>query len=149
MGDIRSEAVLRTQNVGIHIEKHRHEIATAVQGEIDIRYDTLTQTANNVMMYKYVLKNVAGSNGKVATVMPKPIFGDNGTDMHTHPSIWTRDTNLFYGEGYANMSEMFLLRGDVFTPDLMDIWLEHKRERGVDEMRLRPHPYEFFLYFDA
>ena len=283
MGDIRSEAVLQMQKFGIHVEKHHHEVATAGQGEIDIRYDTLTQTADNVMMYKYILKNVARSHGKVTTFMPKPMFGDNGTGMHTHQSIWNGDTNLFYGEGYANMSEMmmhyiggllrhspallafaapttnsykrlvpgfeapvnlaysarnrsacaripmyfntpeskrveyrcpdpaanpylafsamlmagidgiinkidpgdpldvniyemsaedaanikqvpgsleesldaleedheFLLRGDVFTLDLINMWLEYKREREVDEMRLRPHPYEFFLYFDA
>ena len=281
--DLRSEAVLKMQNFGIHVEKHHHEVATAGQGEIDIRYDTLTKTADNVMIYKYILKNVAREHGKVATFMPKPLYGDNGTGMHTHQSIWRDGTNLFYGEGYANMSDMmkyyvggllkhspallafcaptansyrrlvpgfeapvilalsarnrsacaripmyfnspaskrieyrcpdpsanpylafaamlmagldgianqidpgdpldvdlydlppeetaklkqvpgslpevldaleadheFLLKGDVFTPDLIEMWLDYKRSREIDELRLRPHPYEFYLYFDA
>ncbi len=281
--DLRSEAVLKMQQFGIHVEKHHHEVATAGQGEIDIRYDTLTKTADNVMIYKYILKNVAREHGKVATFMPKPLYGDNGTGMHTHQSIWRNGTNLFYGEGYANMSDMmkyyvggllkhspallafcaptansyrrlvpgfeapvilalsarnrsacaripmyfkspaskrieyrcpdpsanpylafaamlmagldgianqidpvdpldvdlydlppeetaklkqvpgslpevldaleadheFLLKGDVFTPDLIEMWLNYKRTREIDELRLRPHPYEFYLYFDA
>ena len=281
--DIRSEASLKMEGFGIEVEKHHHEVATAGQGEIDIRYDTLTKTADNVMVYKYILKNVARAHGRVATFMPKPIFGDNGTGMHTHQSIWANGTNLFFGEGYANMSEMmkhylggllkhspallafcapttnsyrrlvpgyeapvnlvysarnrsacaripqyfnspaskrveyrppdpscnpylafpamlmagidgiinkidpgdpmdvdlydlspeeaarvrqvpgsldevldalegdheFLLRGDVFTQDLVQTWLDFKRKGEVDEMRLRPHPYEFYLYFDA
>ena len=281
--DLRSEAVLKMQGFGIHVEKHHHEVATAGQGEIDIRYDTLTRTADNVMIYKYILKNVAREHGKVATFMPKPIFGDNGTGMHTHQSIWKNGDNLFFGEGYANMSEMmkfyiggllkhspsllafcapttnsyrrlvpgfeapvnlaysarnrsacariplyfsspaskrieyrcpdptanpylafaamlmagldgiinkidpgdpldvdlydlspeeargirqvpgsleealdslegdndYLQRGDVFTPDLLELWLDFKRTKDVEEMRARPHPYEFYLYFDA
>ncbi len=282
-GDIRSEAVLWMQEFGIEIEKHHHEVATAGQGEIDFRFDTLTTTADNVLIYKYLLKNVARKHGKVATFMPKPLFGDNGTGMHTHQSIWRDGTNTFYGEGYANMSDTmkhyiggllkhspailafaapttnsyrrlvpgyeapvnlaysarnrsaccripmyfnnpvakrveyrcpdpscnpylafpamllagidgilnkidpgdpldvniyemspeeaanvktvpgsleeslsaleedheFLLRGDVFTKDLIDTWLDFKREKELDAVRLRPHPYEFFLYFDA
>ncbi|MGH2541499.1 MAG: type I glutamate--ammonia ligase, partial [Ardenticatenaceae bacterium] len=282
-GDIRSEAVLWMQDFGIEIEKHHHEVATAGQGEIDFRFDTLTTTADNVVIYKYLLKNVAKKHGKVATFMPKPIYGDNGTGMHTHQSIWKEGTNTFYGEGYANMSDTmkhyiggllrhspailafaapttnsyrrlvpgyeapvnlaysarnrsacaripmyfnnpaakrveyrcpdpscnpylafpamlmagidgiinkidpgdpldvniyemsaeeaaniktvpgsleeslnaleedheFLLRGDVFTKDVIDLWLDYKRERELDPMRLRPHPYEFFMYFDA
>ncbi len=282
-GDIRSEAVLWMQDFGIEIEKHHHEVATAGQGEIDFRFDTLTTTADNVLIYKYLLKNVARKHGKVATFMPKPLFGDNGTGMHTHQSIWRDGTNTFYGEGYANMSDTmkhyiggllkhspailafaapttnsyrrlvpgyeapvnlaysarnrsaccripmyfnkpaakrveyrcpdpscnpylafpamllagidgilnkidpgdpldvniyemspeeaanvktvpgsleeslnaleedheFLLRGDVFTKDLIDTWLDFKREKELDAVRLRPHPYEFFLYFDA
>ena len=281
--DIRSEAVLRMQEFGIHVEKHHHEVGTAGQGEIDIRYDTLVSTSDNVMIYKYLLRNVARKHGKVATFMPKPLFGDNGTGMHTHQSIWKGDNNLFYGEGYASMSDMmkyyiggllkhspalmafcapttnsyrrlvpgyeapvnlvysarnrsacaripmyfntpaskrieyrcpdpsanpylafsamlmagidgiinqidpgdpmevdlyklsaeeaanvpklpgsledsldaleqdheFLLKGDVFTSDLINIWLNYKRNKEVDEMRLRPHPYEFYMYFDA
>jgi glutamine synthetase len=282
-GDIRSEAVLLMQDFGITIEKHHHEVATAGQGEIDMRYDTLVKMADNVMMFKYALRNVARKHGKVATFMPKPLFGDNGTGMHTHQSIWKGGTPLFYGQGYANMSDMmknyiggllkhapallglcapttnsyrrlvpgyeapvnlaysarnrsacaripmyfdtpaskrvefrcpdptcnpylafaamlmagidgilnktdpgepldvniyemsaeearkvkqvpsslgesldalekdhdFLLRGDVFTRDLIDTWLEYKRTRELDPVRLRPHPYEFYLYFDA
>jgi glutamine synthetase len=283
MGDLRSEAVIEMEHYGIHVEKHHHEVATAGQGEIDIRYNTLADTADNVMIYKYILKNVARRLGKVATFMPKPLLGDNGTGMHTHQSIWKEGTNTFYGEGYANMSDTmkyyiggllkhspailafaapttnsykrlvpgfeapvnlaysarnrsacaripmyftnpaakrieyrcpdpsanpylafsamlmagldgianqidpgdpldvniyemapeeaaniktvpgsldeslaaleedheFLLKGDVFTMDLINTWLDYKREREIDEMRLRPHPYEFFLYFDA
>ena len=281
--DIRSEAVLKMQGFGIEVEKHHHEVATAGQGEIDIRYDSLVSTADSVAIYKYLLKNVAKEYGKVATFMPKPLFGDNGTGMHTHQSIWKDGVNLFYGDGYASMSEMmkyyiggllthspallafcapttnsykrlvpgfeapvnlaysarnrsaccripmyfstpaskrveyrcpdpscnaylafaamlmagldginrkldpgdpldadlydldpeqaakvkqvpgsldsvldaleadhdFLLEGGVFTPDLIETWLDYKRTREVDGVRIRPHPYEFFLYFDA
>ncbi len=281
--DLRSEAALKMAGFGIEIEKHHHEVATAGQGEIDMRYDTLTRMADNVMVYKYLLKNVAREYGKVATFMPKPLFGDNGSGMHTHQSIWKNGTNLFHGEGYANMSEMmkhyiggllkhtpallafcapttnsyrrlvpgfeapvnlvysarnrsacaripvyfntpaskrveyrcpdpscnpylafaamlmagidgvtnkidpgdpvdgnlydlspeeaagieqcpgrledaldaleedsgFLLNGGVFTKDLIDFWLGFKRTQEVDEVRLRPHPHEFSLYFDA
>ena len=281
--DLRSEVALKLQGFGVEVEKHHHEVATAGQGEIAMRYDTLTRMADNVMIYKYLVKNVARECGKVATFMPKPLFGDNGTGMHTHQSIWKNGTNLFFGEGYANMSEMmrhyiggllqhspallalcapttnsyrrlvpgfeapvnlvysarnrsacariplyfntpaskrveyrppdpscnpylafaamlmagidgivrevdpgdpmdvdlydlspdqaarvkqvpgsleevldaleedheFLLKGGVFTKDLIENWLSHKRTREVDEVRLRPHPYEFHLYFDA
>ena len=281
--DIRSEAVLKMQGFGIRVEAHHHEVSTAGQGEIDMRFDSLTNMADNVIIYKYILKNVAREHGKVATFMPKPVFGDNGTGMHTHQSIWREGTNLFFGDGYANTSEMmmhyiggllkhspallafcapttnsyrrlvpgfeapvnlvysarnrsacaripvyfptpsskrveyrppdpscnpylafaamlmagldgivnkidpgdpldvdlydlspeqaakvqqvpgsleevldaleedhaFLLHGDVFTPDLIETWLDYKRTKEVDEVRLRPHPYEFYLYFDA
>lgn len=85
--DIRSEAVLKMANFGIEVEKHHHEVATGGQGEIDFKYDSLTNTADNVMNYKYVLKNVAREYGKAATFMPKPLLGDNGTGMHTHQSL--------------------------------------------------------------
>ena len=281
--DLRSEAVLKMANFGIEVEKHHHEVATAGQGEIDFVYDSLTRTADNVMIYKYILKNVAREYGKTATFMPKPLFGDNGTGMHTHQSLWKDGENIFHGDGYAETSEMmrhyiggllahapallaivapttnsyrrlvpgfeapvnlvysarnrsacaripvyfttpaarrvefrppdpscnpylafaamlmagidgiinktdpgdplevdlydltpeqaakvkqvpgslsetldaleadhdFLLRGDVFTQDLIEIWLDYKRTREVDELRLRPHPYEFMLYYDA
>ena len=283
LSDIRTEMIVEMQKFGMKIEKHHHEVATAGQGEIDIVYDTLTQTADNIMIYKYLVKNVAARHGKIATFMPKPLFGDNGTGMHTHQSIWKDGTNVFYGEGYAHMSDTmkyyiggllhhapallafaapttnsyrrlvpgfeapvnlaysarnrsaccripvyfdtppakrvefrcpdptanpylafsamllagldgienqidpgdpldvdlydlspedaanvtqvpgsleevldaleedheFLLVGDVFTSDLIETWLDYKRTNEVDEMRLRPHPYEFFLYFDA
>ena len=282
LSDIRTEMIVEMQKFGMKIEKHHHEVATAGQGEIDIVFDTLTQTADNIMIYKYLVKNVAARHGKIATFMPKPLFGDNGTGMHTHQSIWKGDTNIFYGDGYAHMSDtmkyyiggllshapallalsapttnsyrrlvpgfeapvnlaysarnrsaccripvyfdtppakrvefrcpdptanpylafsamllagldgirnqidpgdpldvdlydlspedaakveqvpgsleevldaleedhQFLLAGDVFTSDLIETWLDYKRTE-VDEMRLRPHPYEFFLYFDA
>jgi len=282
--DFRSEVVQKMAHFGIDVEKHHHEVATAGQGEIDVRYDSLTRAADHVMLQKYIIKNVARAHGKVATFMPKPIFGDNGSGMHTHQSLWKDDANLFYdSKGYAYLSETclyyiggilkhtpallafiapttnsyrrlvpgyeapvnlvysvrnrsaciriptyfstpesrrieyripdpscnpylafaamlmagldgianktdpgkpmdvdlynlsakeaakvkqvpgsleavldelesdydFLLRGDVFTKDLVDTWLSYKREREVDPIRLRPHPYEFFMYFDV
>ena len=283
LSDIRSEMVIEMQKFGMVIEKQHHEVATAGQAEIDIVYDTLTKTADNIMIYKYLVKNVAARHGKTATFMPKPLFGDNGTGMHTHQSIWKDGTNIFYGDGYAHMSDTmkyyiggllkhapallafaapttnsyrrlvpgyeapvnlayssrnrsaccripayfdtppakriefrcpdptanpyfafsamllagidgirnqidpgdpldvdlydlspeeaanvqqvpgsleesldalegdheFLLTGDVFTSDLIETWLDYKRTSEVDEVRLRPHPYEFFLYYDA
>ena len=283
LSDIRSEMVIEMQKFGMVIEKQHHEVATAGQAEIDIVYDTLTKTADNIMIYKYLVKNVAARHGKTATFMPKPLFGDNGTGMHTHQSIWKEGTNIFYGDGYAHMSDTmkyyiggllkhapallafaapttnsyrrlvpgyeapvnlayssrnrsaccripayfdtppakriefrcpdptanpyfafsamllagidgirnqidpgdpldvdlydlspeeaanvqqvpgsleesldalegdheFLLTGDVFTSDLIETWLDYKRSNEVDEVRLRPHPYEFFLYYDA
>jgi glutamine synthetase len=282
--DIRSECVQKMEHFGMVVEKHHHEVATAGQAEIDIRYDTLTTTADNVVIQKYVVKNVARSHGKVATFMPKPIFGDNGSGMHVHQSLWRAGTNLFYDadSSYAlisatcrhyiggllkhapallafiapttnsyrrlvpgfeapvnlvyssrnrsaciriptyssapaarrlefrlpdpscnpylafaamlmagvdgvineieppdpvdqNLYEMsaaelssirqipgsleealgalerdneFLMRGGVFTDDLLETWLDYKKG-DVDDLRLRPHPYEFFKYFDA
>ena len=281
--DIRSEAVIKMANYGIEIEKHHHEVATAGQGEIDFRYDSLTTTADNVMAYKYVLKNVAMDHGKIATFMPKPIFGDNGTGMHTHQSIWKDGENTFAGDGYAGTSDAlkyytggllkhsaallafaapttnsyrrlvpgfeapvnlvysarnrsaacripmyshapaakrveyrcpdpaanpylafaamlmagldgirnridpgdpveediyemppeelakirhvpgsleealdaleadhdFLLEQDVFTPDVIEGWLDYKRGRDIDPIKLTPHPIEFLMYFDV
>ena len=282
--DFRSEITLKLAQFGVHVEKHHHEVATAGQAEIDMRYDTLTRMADSVVLQKYIVKNVARSHGKVATFMPKPLFEDNGSGMHTHQSLWKNGQNLFYdAEGYARISETcryyigglmahasallaliapttnsykrlvpgfeapvnlaysmrnrscciripvyfsspeatrlelrlpdptcnpylafpamllagldgiinkmdpgdpmdvdlyslppeeaakvkqvpgsldavldaleedhdFLLRGDVFTHDLIDTWIDYKRKREIDPVRLRPHPYEFFLYFDA
>src|SRR5207247_2026083 len=93
---------------GIPVEKHHHEVATAGQAEIDLRYDTLTKMADNMMMYKYVIKNVARRYGKTVTFMPKPIFGDNGSGMHTHQSIWKGGTPLFAGKEYAGISQLCL-----------------------------------------
>ena len=283
LSDLRSEAIIEMQKFGIKIEKHHHEVATAGQGEIDIVYDTLTKTADNVMIYKYLLKNVAHKWGKVCTFMPKPLFNDNGTGMHTHQSIWKNGENIMYGDGYAHMSDLmkyyiggllkhapsllafaapgtnsyrrlvpgfeapvnlaysarnrsaccripayfdtpeskriefrcpdptanpylafsamlmagidgiqnqidpgdpldvdlydlspeeaanvpqvpgsldevldaleednaYLLAGDVFTSDLIETYLDYKRTNEADQVRLRPHPYEFVLYFDA
>ncbi|MEE9161488.1 MAG: type I glutamate--ammonia ligase, partial [Candidatus Neomarinimicrobiota bacterium] len=282
--DFRSECVQKLEHFGIVVEKHHHEVATAGQAEIDMRYDTLTKMADYVIIQKYVVKNVARAHGKVATFMPKPIFGDNGSGMHTHQSLWRGGTNLFYdADGYglisatcrhyiggllkhapallalvapttnsyrrlvpgfeapvnlvystrnrsaciriptyfsspaarrlefrlpdpacnpylafaamlmagldgvinemeppdpvdANLYELppeeaakiqqvpgsleevlhalerdyeFLLRGDVFTEDLIGKWLDYKRDNELDPIRLRPHPYEFFLYLDV
>lgn len=282
--DIRSEIVRTLVNTfDIPIEMHHHEVATAGQGEIDMVYSNLLRMADNVMVYKYVLKNVARRHGKVATLMPKPLFDDNGTGMHTHQSIWKDSQPLFAGDGYGGFSELglnytggliahgpalmglvaptsnsykrlvpgfeaptilalsarnrsaacripvyfpdanakriefrspdptcnpylafsamlmagldgietgadpgepldvdlyelsaeeiaelpqvpgsleealnaleddhdFLLKGGVFTEDLIETWITFKRENEVDPIRLRPHPYEFILSFDA
>ena len=107
--DLRSEASLVMAGFGITVEKHHHEVATAGQGEIDMVYDSLTKMADMVMAYKYVLKNVAWANNKTATFMPKPLYGDNGTGMHTHQSLWKGGENLFSDpNGYAGFSQMGL-----------------------------------------
>ncbi len=104
--DLRSEIILRMKEVGVPVEVHHHEVGTAGQGEIDMKYAPLTKMADNVMYYKYVVRNVARKHGKTATFMPKPIFGDNGSGMHTHQSLWRRETNLFWDEkGYAQISQ--------------------------------------------
>lgn len=280
--DIRTEMVTIMQKCGIHIEAQHHEVATAGQGEIDMRFAPLVKQADDLMLFKYIIKNVAKQHGKTATFMPKPIFGDNGTGMHTHQSIWKGGKPMFAGNGYAGISEMalyyiggilkharalaaftnpttnsykrlvpgfeapvnlaysarnrsasvripmyspspkakrvevrfpdpscnpylafsamlmagldgienktdpgepwdkdlydlppeelaqipqmpgaldealdelekdhaFLLKGNVFTEDALQKWLEYKRENEVDALRLRPHPYEFFMYYD-
>ncbi len=283
--DIRNEMADVMERCGIQVELHHHEVATAGQGEIDMRFDTLTRMADKSMLYKYIVKNVAKKHGKVATFMPKPLFQDNGSGMHCHLSIWKNGVNLFFDEkGYAMTSEMcrsyiaglirhgkalmaicapttnsykrlvpgyeapvnlvysarnrsaacripmvstdprqkrvefrppdpsanpylafaailmagldgirngwdpgpaldktnlfdltpeelasvptvaqsldgslraleedhdFLLQGGVFTPDVIETWLAYKYENEVDPVRMRPHPYEFHLYFDA
>lgn len=282
--DIRSEMILKMIQAGLQVEIHHHEVATAGQCEIDIRFQSLTHMADQLMIYKYVVKNVARAHGKTATFMPKPLFGDNGSGMHTHQSLWKSGSNLFYDErGYAGLSEMalyyiggllmhssalmalcapttnsyrrlvpgyeapvnlvfsqanrsagvripmyssspkakrveyrcpdpscnpylafaamlmagldgiqnkidpgapidvdlyelegeeakkikqvpgsltesldalerdhaFLLKGDVFTRDVIETWIETKRKKDVDPVRLRPHPYEFVMYYDA
>ena len=94
-------------SVGIPIEVHHHEVATAGQGEIDMRFDSLTNMADKVMWHKYLVKNIARKHGKVATFMLKPLFGDNGSGMHTHQSLWKDGQNLFYDpEGYALISKL-------------------------------------------
>jgi glutamine synthetase len=104
--DLRSTIMLNLKAVGVHAEVHHHEVGTAGQCEIDMRYTTLTKMADNVMYYKYIIRNVARQHGKVATFMPKPIFGDNGSGMHTHQSLWKGQTNLFWDEkGYAQINQ--------------------------------------------
>jgi glutamine synthetase len=282
--DIRTEMMLTMESIGIDVEVHHHEVATAGQCEIDLRYDSLLSMADKVVWYKYIVRNVARQAGKTATFMPKPIFGDNGSGMHVHQSLWKDGVPLFYDpEGYAETSEMarhyigglikhgpalmaicapttnsykrlvpgyeaptalvysarnrsaairipmysnspkskrlefrspdptanpylafsallmagldgiknkidpgapvddvdlfdidmakagypqvpnslagsldalerdheFLLDGDVFNQDLIDTWIGYKRINEVDPVRIRPHPYEFQLYFDA
>jgi glutamine synthetase len=107
--DIRSEMCNLLADAGLRIERHHHEVATAGQGEINFRFDTLTKTADNLLKYKYIVHNTAVKHGKVATFMPKPLFGDNGSGMHVHQSIFNGDTPLFYEKGgYANLSEIAL-----------------------------------------
>ena len=106
--DIRTEMILEMEKAGIQVEKHHHEVATAGQAEIDMRYDSLTRMADKMMLYKYISKNVALRYGKTVTFMPKPIFGDNGSGMHTHQSIWKAGQPLFAGNKYAGISDTCL-----------------------------------------
>ena len=281
--DLRSEMILVLERLGVEIEIHHHEVGTAGQAEIDMRFDSLLRMADKLMLYKYVVKNVARQAGKSATFMPKPVFQDNGSGMHTHQSLWKGGEPLFYSEaGYAGLSDMgrwyiggllthapailafsnpttnsykrlvpgyeapvnlvysqrnrsaavriplysqspkakrlefrcpdpscnpylafsamlmagldgiqnrieppdpmdkdlydlppeelakvpqvpgsleavlsaleedqaFLKAGGVFTDDLIETWVTYKRENEVDALRLRPHPWEFALYYD-
>ncbi len=224
LADIRTAMVLTLERLGIPCEFHHHEVASGGQCEIDLRYETLTRMADQVMTYKYVVRNVARAHGKTATFMPKPLFGDNGSGMHTHQSLWLKGTPLMADKsGYAGLSLLarqylggqfrcpdatanpylafaamlmagidgvendldpgspadydlfedpsgriaqvpgslsealdslesdhtFLTRGGVFSEDLIRTWIEYKRENEVDVVRLRPHPAEFALYYDA
>jgi len=104
--DIRSEMLLLMGELGIPTEKHHHEVAGAGQHELGMKFDSLINAADNVMTYKYVVRNVAKKYGKTATFMPKPVFNDNGTGMHVHQSLWKSGQPLFFGEGaYANLSQ--------------------------------------------
>jgi glutamine synthetase len=280
--DLRSEMVINLERCGLTVEAHHHEVATGGQMEIDIRFSSMVRSADNLAIYKYIVKNTARRKGHTVTFMPKPLFGDNGSGMHCHQSLWKGGKNLFAGEGYGGFSEMglhyiggllkhsgalaaiiapttnsykrltpgfeapvnlaysrrnrsaairipmvsanpaairleyrppdpscnaylafsamlmagldgiekkidpgkpldkdiyglspqelkhvpampgsldqslanleadhdFLLKGDVFTEDMVRLWIDYKREREVNPMRLRPHPYEFALYYD-
>src|SRR5213080_1012669 len=99
--DIRTEMCLTMEELGVRIERQHHEVATAGQAEIDYRFDTLVKSADMMMVYKYVVKNVAKRHGKTACFMPKPLFGDNGSGMHTHQSLWKKGKPLFAGKEYA------------------------------------------------
>jgi glutamine synthetase len=103
--DIRSEMVRAMLDAGIAVEVHHHEVATAGQCEIDMRFAPLVQMADWVQLYKYIVKNVAQRHGKTATFMPKPIFEDNGSGMHTHQSIWKGGNTLMAGDNYAGLSQ--------------------------------------------
>ncbi len=104
--DLRSKIMLAMIASGIDVEVHHHEVGTAGQTEIDMRYSTLTRMADQVMMYKYIVKNVCNANGYTATFMPKPMFGDNGSGMHVHMSLWNGSNNLFFDKnGYALISD--------------------------------------------
>ncbi len=280
--DLRTEMVLTLENLGIDVEAQHHEVATAGQAEIDMRFKPMLQMADQLMWFKYVLKNVAYRHNHTVTFMPKPLFGDNGTGMHTHISIWKENQPLFAGDKYAGISQEalyaiggilkhcraltaftnpttnsykrlvpgfeapvnlayssrnrsaavripmyspspkakriefrtpdpscngylafsamlmavidgiqnkidpgdpldkniynlppeelaeipsapgsleeaiealkadqeFLLKGDVFTQDAIDMWIEYKTENEINDVKLRPHPHEFYLYFD-
>lgn len=106
--DLRSDIVQNLQAVGIEPEMHHHEVASGGQCEIDFRYSTLLHTADNVLLFKYIVKNTAYYYGKAATFMPKPMFGDNGSGMHCHQSLWRGDKPLFAGEEYAGLSPLAL-----------------------------------------
>jgi glutamine synthetase len=281
--DLRSKIILAMIKAGIPVEVHHHEVATAGQNEIDMKFDSLTRIADKCLMYKYIVKNMARKHNMVATFMPKPLFGDNGSGMHTHQSLWKDGKNIFFdAKGYALISQTakyyiggllkhapalmafcapttnsykrlvpgyeapvnlaysqrnrsaavripvytdnpktkriefrppdnscnpylafaamlmagidgvqrridpgtpldkntyelspeetkkilvvpgsleeaisalendyeFLLKGNVFTKDVIDVWIEYKKEKEIDAIKIRPHPYEFYLYFD-
>ena len=281
--DLRGEMVAEMRKVGIVVEAHHHEVATAGQAEIDMRFAPLSKMADQFMWFKYVIKNVARRAGKTVTFMPKPVFEDNGSGMHTHFSLWKGGKPLFADDGYAGLSELalhciggilkhapailafaapttnsyrrlvpgfeapvnlvmsarnrsagvripmysdspkakrlefrcpdptcngylawtamlmaaidgvqnridpgepldcdiyemtpeelarypktpgsldeaidalerdhaFLTAGGVFTEDLIEAWISWKRQKELDEMRLRPHPHEFHMYYDS
>ncbi len=280
--DVRTEMMLHMIDAGIPVECHHHEVATAGQCEIDMRFSDLVSMGDMLCKYKYIVKNTAKKHGLSATFMPKPVFMDNGSGMHTHLSLWKGGEPLFAGDGYAGLSQtalhaiggvlkharaiialtnpttisykrlvpgyeapvnlamsqrnrsasvripvyskspkakrfefrcpdpscngylafsallmaaldgienkidpgdpldvniydldpetaagipktpasleeslmalkddhQFLLKGDVFTPDVIETWIEYKMENEVDALRLRPHPYEFMMYYD-
>ena len=101
--DIRTEMVLELEKAGITVEAQHHEVATGGQAEIDMKFSPLVNMADKLMMYKYIIKNVAARNGKTVTMMPKPLFGDNGSGMHTHQSLWKGGKPLFAGNAYAGI----------------------------------------------
>ena len=105
--DMRTEMVSVIKQMGVEVEKHHHEVA-ASQHELGIKFSTLTKCADNMQIYKYVVHNVAATYGKTATFMPKPVFGDNGSGMHVHQSVWKGSTPLFAGKGYAGLSDFAL-----------------------------------------
>ncbi len=104
--DLRSEMTIELEKWGIEVEMQHHEVASAGQSEIDMKYGSLTRMADNMLCYKYITKNVARRHGLTVTFMPKPLFGDNGSGMHVHQSIWKNGANVFYSEGgYAELSQ--------------------------------------------
>ena len=106
--DLRTEMALTMQNAGLVVECHHHEVATGGQTEIDLKFDSLIKSADSMMLYKYIVKNVANQYGKTVTFMPKPLFQDNGSGMHTHQSLWKGGKPLFAGDGYAGLSQLAL-----------------------------------------
>jgi glutamine synthetase len=106
--DLRTEMVLEMMKIGIAVEAHHHEVATAGQAEIDMKFQDLVKMADQFMWYKYIIRNVAKRNSKTVTLMPKPVFEDNGSGMHTHFSLWKGGEPLFAGKGYAGLSDLGL-----------------------------------------
>ncbi|MFP4490516.1 MAG: type I glutamate--ammonia ligase [Spirochaetaceae bacterium] len=106
--DIRSEMVLTMEEMGMAVEAHHHEVASGGQGEIDLQFNSLVKMADNLLKYKYIIKNTARKHGKTVTFMPKPLWNDNGSGMHVHVSIWKDAKNLFFGDGYAGLSQTAL-----------------------------------------
>ncbi len=106
--DLRGEMVYELMKMGIRVEAHHHEVATAGQGEIDMEFAELTKMCDQYMWYKYIIKNIARRNNKSVTFMPKPVFDDNGSGMHSHISIWKDGKPIMAGDGYAGMSELAL-----------------------------------------
>ena len=106
--DMRTEMLLTMAKCGVPIEKHHHEVATGGQCELGIKFQPIIESGDSLMIYKYCVKNVAKKYGKSATFMPKPLFNDNGSGMHTHQSIWKAGQPLFWGDGYANLSQTAL-----------------------------------------
>jgi len=155
---------------GLHVECHHHEVATGGQTEIDIKFDTLLQSADNMMKFKYIVRNVAHQYGKTVTFMPKPLFGDNGSGMHTHQSLWAKGKPLFAGDSYAGLSQtaLWYIGGLLkHAPAIVafaapttnsykrlvpgyeaPVNLAYSRRNRSAAVRMRPHPYEFQLYYD-
>ena len=106
--DLRAEMCLVLEKLGIPVEAQHHEVATGGQGEIDMRFDTMVHMGDNLQWFKYVVKNVARSHGKTVTFMPKPLYNDNGSGMHTHQSLWKDGQPLFAGDAYAGLSDLAL-----------------------------------------
>ena len=106
--DLRTDMALQMQACGLSVECHHHEVATAGQSEIDFKFETMVRAADNMMLYKYIVRNVAYQYGKTVTFMPKPLFQDNGSGMHTHQSLWNKGKPLFAGDGYAGLSQTAL-----------------------------------------
>jgi glutamine synthetase len=106
--DLRSEMLLTLESIGVPVEAQHHEVGTGGQCEIDVKFAPMVEMGDRMMRYKYVIKNTANKYNKTVTFMPKPIFGDNGSGMHTHFSLWKDNKPLFAGDGYAGLSEMAL-----------------------------------------
>lgn len=108
LADLRTEMAIALEEAGIVVDAHHHEVASGGQSEIGIRFNSMLKMADDLQWFKYIIKNVARRNGKTVTFMPKPLYGDNGSGMHVHMSLWKNDQPLFAGEGYAGLSEMAL-----------------------------------------